>query len=94
METKPNLRRYKCYKEVQALKIVEIENYSCNSTKGDIVTYQSRKLHFDNGESIAVSFEYMDKHNPVEGGYYVVYSDGYESFSPSKSFEEGYQEII
>ena len=26
----------------------------------------------------------------VAGGYYVVYEDGYKSFSPSKAFDEGY----
>ena len=27
---------------------------------------------------------------PHVGGYYVLYEDGYESFSPAKAFEEGY----
>jgi hypothetical protein len=39
---------------------------------------------------IYVSKEYMEKHNPEIGGYYVKYVDGYESFSPSEAFEEGY----
>ena len=34
--------------------------------------------------------EWLDKHNPEVGGYYVVYEDGYKSFSPAKAFEEGY----
>lgn len=33
---------------------------------------------------------YMRKHNPQIGGYYVVYADGYKSFSPAAAFEEGY----
>lgn len=41
----------------------------------------------------AVSEEYIDKHNPQPGGYFVVYDDGYQSFSPAKAFEEGYTPI-
>lgn len=33
------------------------------------------------------------KHKPQVGGYYVVYDDGYASFSPAKAFEEGYAPI-
>jgi hypothetical protein len=42
---------------------------------------------------IKVDGEYMAKHKPQPGGYYVVYSDGYKSFSPAKAFEEGYTRI-
>ena len=33
---------------------------------------------------------YMHKHKPEVGGYYVVYEDGYKSFSPAGAFESGY----
>lgn len=42
---------------------------------------------------IRVTAEYVAKHKPQPGGYYVVYDDGYESFSPGKAFEEGYTRI-
>lgn len=29
----------------------------------------------------------------IVGGYYVVYSDGYKSWSPSGAFEEGYTKV-
>ena len=35
--------------------------------------------------------EFMDKHSPQVGGYYVVYKDGYKSYSPAQAFEEGYK---
>jgi hypothetical protein len=38
-----------------------------------------------------VDEEYCRKHNPQAGGYYVVYADGYKSFSPRKAFLEGYK---
>lgn len=31
--------------------------------------------------------------SPDEDGYRVVYPDGYESWSPAKSFEDGYKEL-
>jgi hypothetical protein len=43
------------------------------------------------GESIGVSPDYIRKHNPQPGGYFVVYDDGYQSFSPAEAFEEGYR---
>jgi hypothetical protein len=42
---------------------------------------------------IAVGCEFMRKHNPEVGGYFVLYADGYESYSPAKAFEEGYTRI-
>ena len=39
---------------------------------------------------ITVSDDYIVKHNPEIGGYYVRYEDGYESYSPAKAFEAGY----
>jgi hypothetical protein len=46
-----------------------------------------------NFPSFAVDAAYLAKHKPVVGGYYVVYADGYESFSPAQAFEEGYTRI-
>lgn len=40
-----------------------------------------------------VEFDYMHKHKPEAGGYYVQYEDGYKSFSPAQAFEEGYKKI-
>jgi len=40
-----------------------------------------------------VSAEYMAKHTPRAGGYWVRYEDGYESFSPATAFESGYVRV-
>lgn len=40
-----------------------------------------------------VSHQFTVKHNPQAGGYFVVYKDGYQSFSPAAAFEEGYSKI-
>lgn len=41
-------------------------------------------------QPFALKSEYVEKHEPRVGGYYVVYENGYESYSPAKEFEEGY----
>ena len=40
-----------------------------------------------------VDANYVHKHKPEAGGYYVVYADGYKSFSPAKAFEDGYSAV-
>lgn len=69
--------RYRCHKEVHALQISEVG-----------VT----DLHFEESgfESVNVGPSWMTRHNPHVGGYYVVYDDGYTSFSPQGTFEAGY----
>jgi hypothetical protein len=84
--------RYKCHKTVWALKIKEIE-------------FDSHKANQENRESdgsaiiipcderyapFKVDADYVFKHKPHAGGYYVRYQDGYVSFSPAEAFEDGY----
>ena len=79
--------KYKCYKEVHALKIAGIS--LPQNENGD-----SQLSFADEGFApILMSRDWMDKHNPEVGGYYVVYKDGYKSFSPAQAFEEGYTKI-
>jgi hypothetical protein len=42
---------------------------------------------------IVVDSSYVRRHMPKPGGYYVVYKDGYKSFSPADAFEDGYTRI-
>lgn len=78
--------RYKCHKEVHALKIKELR--TADNTDGTysvlLVPEEPRYAPFP------LAREYIAKHNPQVGGYYVVYDDGYKSFSPAKAFEDGY----
>ncbi len=41
----------------------------------------------------SVDATYVRRHQPKVGGYYVVYKDGYKSFSPAQAFEEGYSRV-
>lgn len=77
--------RYKSHKEVHALKITGV-----GPTMGD----DSAELFVENPFGpIMVGGPWVRKHQPVVGGYYVIYGDGYASFSPAKAFEEGYTRI-
>lgn len=74
--------RYQCHKKVYALKIARV-------TAEDPKTFMIVPENTDYAP-FRVSSEFVGKHNPKPGGYYVVYEDGYESYSPAKAFEEGY----
>ena len=77
------LPRYRCHKEVWALKI----NFIRPSGDGEHTHLVPENTEY---APIAVSTQWMAKHGPVEGGYWVQYEDGYTSYSPAAAFEEGY----
>jgi hypothetical protein len=85
--------RYKCHKEVYALKIKSIRTLPVRL--GKILGEDGAYLTPMDGRygEVYVDYEYLSKHKPQEEGYYVVYDDGYTSFSPAKAFEEGYTRI-
>lgn len=73
------LEKYKCHKVVEAAQIVGI------SLMGE--------LAFGKDNFVQPTREWLDKNKPEVGGYYVVYQDGYASYSPAKAFEEGYSKF-
>lgn len=79
------LPRWKCHKEVQAFKITGIRVVP--------ETLGAKALITGDGLEVQVSGEYMKKHRPQIGGFYVIYDDGYQSFSPAPAFESGYARI-
>lgn len=86
------LPRYRCHKEVWALKIKSIDFDSYNARQENHETDGSAVLIPEDATygPVAVDWAYVRKHDPKPGGYYVVYKDGYKSFSPADAFEEGY----
>jgi hypothetical protein len=81
--------RYQCHKKVWALKIADIKlNVPEKPSTGAMITPSEKGY-----APFSVDAAYMDKHKPQIGGYYVVYDDGYKSFSPAKAFEEGYTRV-
>jgi len=86
------LPRYECHKKVWALKIAKIVfdgEGEDRETDGTATITPAEEMYAE----FEVSAEYMRKHKPEVGGYFVVYEDGYQSFSPVKAFEDGYTKI-
>lgn len=80
LNAETEMPKYRCHKEVWALKIKKVE-YQTNGAL----------LHFCNRYSPAfVNIAFLNKHAPESGGYFVVYEDGYKSWSPAEAFEKGY----
>lgn len=78
------LPEYQCHKVVRAAKIRDVEGFK----DGSGILYMD---HPDEGRVMTpVGIEYMSKHKPQAGGYFVVYEDDYQSWSPAEAFEEGY----
>jgi hypothetical protein len=84
--------KYVCHKEVWALKIKEIkrdgEGENRETDGSAIITPEEVGY-----APFKVDHAYVSKHKPEIGGYYVVYKDGYKSFSPAEAFESGYTRI-
>ena len=76
------LPEYQCHKIVSAAKIADIRLYSNGNFE---LAFTDEALG-----TREVSSGYFNKHSPQVGGYYVLYEDGYESWSPAKAFEAGY----
>lgn len=74
--------KYRCHKEVWALKIKHVA--IDNDANYSIVPVEEGYL------PIRVTKEFIHKHNPNSSGYFVIYKDGYQSFSPAEAFEDGY----
>ena len=82
----PTYPQYKSHKIVEAFKIGSMgpigdglrRLYSVPLT-GEVTGY-----------FVDVDLDYIEKHDPQVGGYYVRCPDGYESWSPAEAFESGY----
>lgn len=68
---------YQCHKQVRALKL--------QSVSGTVIAFVDERY-----PPMSVDAAMYLRYSPTAGDYYVVYEDGYTSFSPCKAFEEGY----
>jgi hypothetical protein len=87
--------RYRCHKEVWALKIAAIEFDVDKAREEDRETDGSATITpAEPGFApFKVDAAYVRKHAPKAGGYYVFYEGGYESWSPAEPFERGYTRV-
>jgi len=90
------LPQFQCHKKVWALKIkrvipdskLAIVDSNRETDGGAIIVPEEPGY-----APFKADMEYIRKHKPEAGGYYVVYEDGYKSFSPAKAFESGYTKL-
>lgn len=91
MNDSSEMPKYRSHKEVWALKILEVVDDTPPNQESD-----GSRMIVPAEEGFApfrVEQEYVRKHSPQAGGYYVVYQDGYKSWSPAEAFENGYTRI-
>ena len=79
-ETKRKMPVYRCHKLVHALHIASVD--------GLVIT--PSEIGF---APFSVEHSFLAKHEPVAGGYFVVYAGGYTSYSPAEAFEQGYAPV-
>ena len=82
--------QYRCHKVVRAGKIADIQPIS-NDEDSD--AWLHLRFGENSGAPVKVDAKFMSKHNPKVGGYFVMYQDNYESYSPPEAFESGYSLI-
>lgn len=85
--------RYKCHKVVHALKIGRVEPRPRPDNEENDGSFVITPVEVGYAP-FGVDHSYMEKHSPQPGGYYVVYADGYKSYSPAEAFEAGYTLIV
>ena len=81
--------RYKSHKIVHALKI----KAAFNRAENDGISISFAEDGFapiELDRDITNRFHFHDAEGKQDLGYYVVYKDGYVSWSPTKEFEDGY----
>lgn len=81
------MQRYRCHKVVEAARVSVIygkgeilANGVVACSGGDWV------LGLEGGQKVKLAAQ----HKPKIGGYFVLYEDGYTSYSPASTFEAGY----
>lgn len=84
MTAEMEMPKYKCHKEVHALKIAALDTTDADDKR--LLMHPVEEGY----APILLSDKFVEKHTPRVGGYYVIYKDGYESFSPADAFEDGY----
>jgi hypothetical protein len=77
--------RYACHKRVWALEISAV-----GEPHNGLISLAFKDKGYA-GKSVPENM--FSRYTPVPGDFYVVYDDGYKSFSPRKAFLEGYTKV-
>ncbi len=81
--------KYKCHKVVEALKITT--SVESDNGRTELRVEDFPPIYMDTETS--ARFKFKDDEGNHDMGYYVVYPDGYVSWSPTKAFNEGYTRL-
>lgn len=76
------MKQYRCHKVVQAEKIADTRWFD-GGFKYEVV--------LEGGSIVPAPQGCPNNRTPPVGAYYVVYEDGYTSWSPAATFEAGYK---
>jgi hypothetical protein len=87
-----DLPLYQSHKIVQAMKIKEVRKKQ-ETSPGLNNAGPNWELTSAFDVVCEITPEFVRKHNPTPGDYYVVYEDGYDSISPATAFEAGYEPL-
>lgn len=82
--------KYRCHKEVRAMKISRVMRGADGGYGAVIELVMPVETYKVSDFTVDVDHDYIKKHDPAPGDYYVVYRDGYCSCSPAEAFENGY----
>lgn len=82
----PELPKYRSHKIVRGAKILVVNEWLPDGSAALIVDIGNTRLEISTKGGWRDRFKAADN----DLGYYVEYEDGYQSWSPSKAFEEGY----
>ncbi len=88
------LPQYQCHKKVRAGKIIYMRANGDGTHTLDLVYPRFYKGSEAVATEVEVPASYMSQHAPEIGGWFVVYEDGYQSYSPAKAFEVSYTLIV
>lgn len=95
MSVSAEMPKYKCHKEVWALKVSAIHP-QFKKADDDVGVIPDGVVVVPAEEGYAPFFveqAWFDRHKPQVGGYIVHYQGGYVSYSPEYDFESGYTRI-
>jgi hypothetical protein len=81
-----NWPSYRSFKTVKAAMIVEVPEFTPNQEVGKIVVEVDDYIY----DVVINPKQLFSRGLAKPGDYYVVYEDGYDSWSPQNAFEKGY----
>lgn len=82
------MKRWQCHKVVSAARILSITRTREDGAR--LLLLATEHLEPGSHDLVEVTPEWIDQRSAYAGGYYIVYDDGYTSYSPAPPFEAGY----